>query len=362
MRLSKLFLMTGFVIALSCSKSKDTPLNNDQIVTETAQQLDRSETANCYIVSEPGTYSFRTVKGNSREQVGEVASVEVLWESFGYSLTPKKGDLIRAVIYESDRVFFKTSAPFTNGNAVIAAKDAGGTILWSWHIWMTDQPKSQSYPNDAGIMMDRNLGATSPNRGHVLSLGLLYQWGRKDPFLNSMHIDKVAMAQSTLIWPEAVTSDANTGTIDFSIKNPTTFIVRSDRSDWLHTKDHSRWQSKKTIYDPCPSGWRVPDGGENGFWVRAGISGNSFVVDIPYDSENLGAPLSIGNSEAAWYPYAGFYYDNFHSLLNVGRGGFYWSATGEGDGAYCLQMDLNSALPYAHSSQAFGYSVRCMKD
>ena len=34
-------------------------------------------------------------------------------------------------------------------------------------------------------MMDRNLGATSATPGNVGSLGLLYQWGRKDPFLGS---------------------------------------------------------------------------------------------------------------------------------------------------------------------------------
>lgn len=361
MRLSRLLLLAGILITAACDKSKDTPLDNDQIIPETAQKLDKSETANCYIVSDSGTYSFMAVKGNSSELVGEVASVQVLWESFGYSLIPKEGDLIRSLIYESDRIYFKTSDPFTRGNAVIAAKDAGGTILWSWHIWMTDKPKSQLYPNNVGAMMDRNLGATSPDRGHVLSLGLLYQWGRKDPFLNSMHIDRPTMAQSTLIWPEAVKSDASTGTIDFSIKNPTTFILRAKRSDWLFTEDHSRWQSKKTIYDPCPPGWRVPDGGENGFWVRAGLSGNTFVVDVPYDAENLGAALSLGNSETAWYPYAGYYYDNFYGLTNVGSSGYYWSSTGEGDGAYCLQMSHTSALPYAHDSQATGMSVRCMR-
>ena len=36
-------------------------------------------TANCYIVSEQGTYSFKTVKGNSSKSVGDVASAEVLW-------------------------------------------------------------------------------------------------------------------------------------------------------------------------------------------------------------------------------------------------------------------------------------------
>ena len=49
-------------------------------------------TANSYIVSQKGSYKFNTVKGNSSESVGVVASAEVLWESFGTDVTPNVGD------------------------------------------------------------------------------------------------------------------------------------------------------------------------------------------------------------------------------------------------------------------------------
>ena len=45
-------------------------------------------TANSYIVSQKGSYKFNTVKGNSSESVGVVASAEVLWVSFGTDVTP----------------------------------------------------------------------------------------------------------------------------------------------------------------------------------------------------------------------------------------------------------------------------------
>ena len=48
---------------------------------------------------------------------------------------------------------------------MIAAKDAEGKILWSWHIWMTDLPMGQVYWRNAGTMMDRNLGALSATPG-----------------------------------------------------------------------------------------------------------------------------------------------------------------------------------------------------
>ena len=186
MKTFKLFCFILFV-AVAC----ESPIQDDEMRIDTAIALDNLETANCYIVSDAGTYSFETVKGNSHEYVGQVATAEVLWETFGYSLRPQKGDLVRDVIYESNRVYFRTAKSFKEGNAVIAVKDADGTILWSWHIWCAEEGwQEQVYANDAGIMMDRNLGATSATPGDVGALGLLYQWGRKDPFLGSSSISE----------------------------------------------------------------------------------------------------------------------------------------------------------------------------
>ena len=61
--------------------------------------LSKDGSVNCYIISESGIYTFDAVKGNSAESVGEVKSVEVLWESFGTSVAPKSGDLIKSVSY-----------------------------------------------------------------------------------------------------------------------------------------------------------------------------------------------------------------------------------------------------------------------
>ena len=74
-----------------------------------------------------------------------------------------------------------------NGNAVVAVKK-DGKILWSWHIWACEgynpDATAQKYNNNAGVVMDRNLGATSATPGKPQTIGLLYQWGRKDPFLS----------------------------------------------------------------------------------------------------------------------------------------------------------------------------------
>jgi hypothetical protein len=166
--------------------------------------LSQSGTANSYIVSSSGSYKFIPTKGNSTKSIGSISSVEVLWETFGTDKAPCVGDLIRDVKYEGGYIHFKTPALFVKGNAVIAAKNINGIILWSWHIWLTDNPKSQEYSNvykDAGYMMDRNLGATTAVPGATGSLGLLYQWGRKDPFLGSSSINSSNIASSTIQWP-----------------------------------------------------------------------------------------------------------------------------------------------------------------
>ena len=101
-------------------------------------------------------------------------------------MAPAVGDLVKNVSYSNGEITFR--ATDRKGNAVIAAKDAAGNILWSWHIWLTDQPVEHVYKNNAGTVMDRNLGATSATPGDIGALGLLYQWGRKDPFLGSSSI------------------------------------------------------------------------------------------------------------------------------------------------------------------------------
>ena len=139
----------------------ETPANPEG----TTMDLSEDGTANCYIVSSAGAYKFTPTKGNSSESVGSIASVEVLWETFGTDVTPNKGDLVKNVKYENGVISFETPSEYKKGNAVVAAKDANGTILWSWHIWLTDEPQGQVYYHNAGTVMDRNLGATSATPG-----------------------------------------------------------------------------------------------------------------------------------------------------------------------------------------------------
>ena len=325
--------------------------------------LSLSGSSNCYIVSKAGISRFPAVKGNSSTSVGSVNSVEVLWESFGTSTAPEVGDLIKTVFYNDGCVGFQTADTFKEGNAVIAAKDASGTILWSWHIWLTDEPQECVYANGAGAMMDRNLGATSATPGDVGALGLLYQWGRKDPFLGSSSISSSVEAKSTITWPSAVSSSSSRGTIAYAAEHPTTFITCDlPTRDWYYSgsssTDNTRWQSTKTIYDPCPAGWRVPDGGSNGVWNNAGFDHQ------PYDSSDECMLFGSGiSSPATWYPAAGLRLDGDGSLYGVRISGYYWSVTPNGYDAYFLFFDGDGyVFPSIYGPRASGRSVRCLQE
>ena len=335
--------------------------------------LSANGTANSYIVSEAGSYKFTPTKGNSNESVGAVASAAILWESFGTAETTNIGDLVKNVKYADGAISFETPSTFKEGNAVIAAKDAEGNILWSWHIWLTDQPEEQVYYNNAGTMMDRNLGATSATPGDVRALGLLYQWGRKDPFLSSSSISSSIEAKSTGTW-SSVASSSETGTVDYAILNPTTFVTGSSSSayDWLFaSRNNTLWTTSdndktKSIYDPCPAGWRVPDGGDNGIWSKALRSSSPFPDASLYDILNKGMNFSgkFGSASPIWYPASGYRHAENGGLGSIGSYGDYCSASTYGTNN-ALDLNFNNhgyVCPSSNNSRAYGLSVRCLKE
>lgn len=334
-------------------------------------------TANCYIVPEAGVYQFPMVKGNSSDAVGEAASVEVLWETFGTDTPPQQGALISTTMHVDNMVYFKTADKYRKGNAVIAARDADGNILWSWHIWMTDRPQDQVYLNGAGTMMDRNLGAVSATPGDAQALGLLYQWGRKDPFLGSASGTEIIPAESSAEWPEPVQSDATVGTIDYSVAHPMTLIKSNIiNSDWCYTGDktvdNTRWQSVKTIYDPCPPGYMVPKGGSDGVWAKALNPADVNIIvekagensDYGYNFGSSGSfNYKLSESEECWYPVTG-YISNVDYLLNLGCSCWSHSINSSmGQELLISRIDDNLLIqPATRAFQASGRSVRCVKE
>lgn len=350
--------------------------------------LSESATANCYVVSKSGAYKFRMTKGNTQESVGNVSSVRVLWESFNTAVSPKPFELICATGKDGDYALFEVPQDFKEGNAVIAAYDAQEKILWSWHLWLTSDNISEDtyYVSSngeftdevAGVVMDRNLGALSSEVNSVDAYGLFYQWGRKDPYLGSANTAGTAFAVSTRSLRVAIV-DVSQQTIDYSVANPHVFMFGNSRKDWVAEKNNTLWtNSVKTKYDPCPPGWRVPDGGtgqngvQAGLWAKIGMSTYGRTpMPASWQSGWKGMMFPISrNGYSSWYPVAGGIGLNA-SLKLVGIDGTYWTAAAIGgahDYVYAMNFYFTSsqteyyAFNGAEIPRATGNSVRCCKE
>ena len=196
------------------------------------------------------------------------------------------------------------------GNARIGGFDAAGNLIWSWHIWVTDRPRNLNYGNGY-VSMDRNLGAVSTDPTDfntevpVLS-GCVYQWGRKDPFF--FHEIK-NHPEYTKKAPVSI-AEAH--------KYPRSFFAIAEGDykpgnyDWTtETNDHLwGWISErdnviKTLYDPCPPGYRVNG---NALWeyqnpeqdepVEVHYAGGS----SEFAGTNIGYYFGIQNYAQIYYP------------------------------------------------------------
>ena len=211
--------------------------------------------SNCYIVPAEGYYCFNVTKKGNGEQKIDKSQLGNVEEAYDPSGTITDSIDKQAGFYSDGYAYFHATA--NTGNAVIIARYADGQpFLWSWHIWCAGA-KPGTAELGTYTLMDTNLGAFT---GHPE--GCYYQWGRKDPFPNS----------SALSGYNCKNSDNETGTIAYSIENPMTFIQRpNDSGHWIYNNnDHSLWGgsegTEKTMYDPCPAGYKVPD---EGIWAYA---------------------------------------------------------------------------------------------
>ena len=320
---------------------------SDEIVfyTEFANctNLSKYGTSNCYIVFEYGAYTFdASVRGNSTESVDTPTFAEVLWETKN-TTKASAGEIIRSGSVELSGDFVTFVANGVEGNALIAVKDALGTILWSWHIWITDQPQDQHYINSLGdfYVLDRNLGATRADRGTGdewnESSGLLYQWGRKDPFADGHY--------------EFISSQF---TIEESIRKPTTYAGRN--SPWTSEWNDNLWSLKKTVYDPCPFGYKVAS---KDIWTGFTTTGESVTSrnEINASGEfDHGWHFYIDGTNTAWYPASPHIGANgpfeYHS-----NGASIWYNTPSNIFNY-----ENSKVQFGTGQKYEGYAVRCMKD
>lgn len=347
--------------------------------------LSADGTANCYIVSKAGSYKFPLSRATEKEFLSGISTVGVLWETDNTGGTQTKGSIITNVGTNKKFVFFDTPSTLKNGNAVIVAYREDETIVWSWHIWVcggyNPSATSQTLMGKSSAMMDRNLGALSAEPNSPLTNGLFYQWGRKDPFPGAVesyvsasgggHFMKTTKGESLTM----VSSESVSATEDYAIAHPDTYITTTkNNGDWLAVPVHTLWGMTKTIYDPCPAGWKVPAA-----YVLDSNNAHVLAQEAWSDDAELLNPQRVGPREgiygvylrlnsagSAWYPNNG-YISLGGKLLMVGQFSCYWSCNPNSLATYCMEMSqAGSTLTYNGrvygKVRGEGHSVRCIKD
>lgn len=286
------------------------------------------------------------------------------------------------------------------GNALIAIYDkedpdaADAKILWSFHIWVTETNDIALGVNGKGnayTVLDRNLGAVSATAGDWRSIGMLYQWGRKDPFVSTGALGQNSNAtmynrNGTVSLP-IVAGGSSTGTIAYATQNPTRFIRSSQTGsstgsrpfryahDWLYYADDSLWGNpegfnypafstlRKSIYDPSPEGYMVAP---VDVWLKASSGTNkaaSIFVDAEWDATNLGYPVQLSSGET-WYTIGGWRSRSNGNLSNAHSTGYYWSSSVSGAvnaNAWYMSINSGGVTLKGANSRANSASVRSVK-
>ena len=464
--------------------------NNGAVVSSIADA--KLNTANCYVVSDPGWYCFPCIYGNAykndndypaaytssatsgtssfalqrfvnhagngitngwiqnNEGMGAIlsddsqVSVKLLWQDKQDLIDVSKlGHFLEeldAPNSHSNRgryiKFYIDPSQIYQGNAVIALC-LNDVIVWSWHIWVIEKEKLATktvYPGSSSIvnpveMMVTNLGwydsdlVTQPrevkvritqdisgNTGEFTIIqdqpllhggNVYYNWGRKDPMLgmNADFTQKVQFSPDNATKWQIVEADTGDWTIQHAIQHPYYFyktMQAPHKGSWTDSFYDNLWNTNsatmydadvavvKSIYDPCPVGFKVPN--RNAFF--------GFSVDTILGKWNQGWTFKTSptDTEGIFFP-ATFLRDFDSGLIDDWRrygkdfgesmgylegyiGGYYWgAATSHHDypnwwGGIYLEIRDHSNLsttPYiipntTAGPAGYGFSVRPVKE
>lgn len=386
------------------------------------------ETANCYVASRSSQeYSFdATTAGNGVIPEGLRLAVEryegrllaaslpagearLLWQSNPYLIDAG------SVTYEGGRIRFTLTERPTElgGNAVIGLfpDAASQEALWSWHIWITDRSAEELeslaetyvlpadyaplYAPGQTVMMDRNLGAVYKEDGaYARSFRApLFQWGRKDPFpWGTVVFDAQDRPHQYLSeWTAVQTSGSPgqyagfTGNTHYATAHPTVFIASADGSsyDWYwgggkgngpEYRNNELWgnptgyvagqTTAKTLFDPCPPGWKMPHPYLFSAFTRTGASATVASGEVNVTGTFVqGWNFLYDGTNTTYYPGVGYRYDQF-GIFSFQPSGYYWSSAPAENafGALCFGMTNAKIWQRMPDPRGFGLPVRCMKE
>lgn len=351
-------------------------------------------------------------------------------------LDKKEGNGSGNYMSDAQRIRITVPSNMKRGNYIVGVYiDDPSNILWSWHLWVTDYqpddigtmaPIPGKYVYEVGggevhryagaswktggryengYAMDRDLGAFDDKYHEGVreyNTALVYQYGRKDPFLaigSRSTYNYYYNPDGTyryLSYPAVSYSSAELSAnggmnVPYSVNHPIMFI--SGNSSWTDndvfnpaTYDATIvWQDPrctgvteyeeegKSLFDPCPAGWRVPNfrGGTTQNWM-AGFNGQSGSSQNTMGSSNdrrgrgygtVYYPLGVSAGTATDVVPSAF----FPSWYLRSTDNSTWNSSNRWTTSPYSKTDANTGYLYngnssSRNARAYGLSVRCVKE
>ena len=317
--------------------------------------------------------------------------------------------------------FEVTAADIQSGNAVVAVTKGSGaskTVLWSWHLWFApkdalDKIKVTNHQNVNYYFTKEALGwkliqwrsstytsartvkvkveQTVANNGAkaytVINITqnpggvkkgatTLYQFGRKDAFPG---VDASKLAANSHFTQNA----GDNMSIKNGIQHPDKFYIWG--SSWFSAPPtgytyYNLWSADntvtggwkigndnpvvKTVYDPCPVGFKMPANNAFTGFTANGQNGGTMNVDGTDNSQtyqnNFGHNFWTSSSKTATinFPASG-YRDGSDGLLRGELyGGWYWSAVpGNMNNGCFLHFNPNSVYPLRKDIRSYALAA-----
>ena len=304
-----------------------------------------------------------------------------------------------------------------SGNAVVAVTK-GGTVVWSWHLWFAPKsaltpipvtnyqgktynfttetlgwkPKGEvttyNAPRTVKVKVEQTIangGAklftviniTQNNGGKKEGISTLYQFGRKD-----------ALPGTNTFYPtNSYSFDNTTGgrSLGYAIQHPENMFIYAQTGtyyyDWCNATYYNLWSADntttgfndnavvKTVYDPCPVGFKMPasnaftgftSNGQYGSGA-ANINANGTADSQDKFSAAYGHNFYTNGSKTAtiFFPASGFRIGSDGSLYSVGFNGYYWSAVPSNANYGCyLSFYWSNVDPQSNYYRSYGFAAR----
>ena len=320
--------------------------------------------------------------------------------------------------------FEVTEHDIQSGNAVVAVTKGSGAskkVLWSWHLWFAPKDALDKIPvtNHQGkvynftketlgwkptqwigstyssartvkVKVEQTVANNGTKQEAVINITqnpgnvrkgatTLYQFGRKDAF--------PGVATSDLKAGGITENAGNNMSITNNIQNPDKFYIYGS-SVWTNYGYYNLWSADntvtggynvgndnpvvKTVYDPCPVGFKMPANNAFTGFTTTGLNSTSqseMNVDGTDDwqqwTNNFGHNFWTNSSKTATinFPASGLRDGNDGSLYDVGDSGYYWSAVpNDADDGCSLNFYSGGVYPLYNITRAYGFAVRAVSE